>query len=67
MNDPTPRLSPGELQPVRNASALNHLQVAFANLILAGTHFMTAGQDRHDAMSNQLCEDVHKLMKQVTK
>ena len=68
MSDPaTPRLSPGELPPVRNGSALGHLQAAFGNLILAGTYFMTANQDRHDAMTNQLCDDLQKLMKQVTK
>lgn len=68
MADPaTPRLTPGELPSVRNGSALTHLQAAFGNLILAGTHFMTANQERHDAMTEQLCDDIQKLMRQVTK
>ncbi len=68
MSDPaSPRLSSAELQSVKNGSALGHLQAAFGNLILAGTHFMTANQDQHDAMTNQLCDDLQKLMKQVKK
>ena len=54
-------------KPVRNAGALQNLNIAIAHLLLAIGHFGLKDQSEQEKAAEILLDSAHNLWKQVTK